>query len=73
MKLHADLTERVVVNSEQIEWLSSPTPGVWRRMLERDGEEVARATTIVRFDPSCSFPGKISSIVINCRAYSRRR
>lgn len=25
-------------------------------MLERDGEEVARATTIVKFDPNTPFP-----------------
>src|SRR6056297_2598515 len=30
-------------------------PGVRRRMLDRIGNEVARATTIVRFDPGSAF------------------
>jgi anti-sigma factor ChrR (cupin superfamily) len=48
MKLHADLTERAVVSSEDLPWRDSPLPGVHRRMQERYGEEVARATSIVR-------------------------
>src|SRR3546814_13410513 len=30
--------------------------GVWRKPLERDGDEVARLTSIVRYDPGCAFP-----------------
>jgi len=55
MKLHADLTQRAVVVSEDLTWLDSPMPGVQRRMLERDGEEVARATSIVRYAPGSHF------------------
>src|SRR6056297_4058729 len=29
--------------------------GVWRRMLDRIGDEVARVTSIVRFDPGSAF------------------
>lgn len=36
-------------------WQSSPMPGVSRRMLDRVGEEVARATSIVRYDPGSKF------------------
>ncbi|MFE4105832.1 cupin domain-containing protein, partial [Almyronema epifaneia] len=36
-------------------WLDAPMPGVQRRMLERDGEEVARATTVVRYAPGSYF------------------
>lgn len=56
MKLHADLFQRAVVNSNEIEWVASPASGVWRKPLERDGEEVARLTSIVRYDPGCAFP-----------------
>lgn len=56
MKLNADLTERAVVDSTALDWVPSPAGGVERRMLERDGEEVARATTIVRFAPGSAFP-----------------
>ncbi len=55
MKLHADLTKRAVVFSEDLPWRDSPLPGVQRRMLERDGEEVARATSIVRYARGSSF------------------
>ena len=55
MKLHADLSQRVVISSEDLPWIDSPMPGVQRRMLERDGEEVARATSIVRYAPGSHF------------------
>ena len=55
MKLHADLTERVVLKTGDLPWQDSPMAGVQRRMLERDGEEVARATSIVRYAPGSRF------------------
>jgi len=55
MKLYADFSQRVVVLSEALPWVDSPMPGVQRRMLERDGEEVARATSIVRYAPDSHF------------------
>lgn len=55
MKLHADFTERVVIRSDDLPWIASPLPGVDRRMLERDGGEVARATSIVRYAPGSAF------------------
>ena len=55
MKIHADFSQRAVVFSEALPWMDSPMPGVQRRMLERDGEEVARATSIVRYAPGSYF------------------
>ncbi len=55
MELNADFKERVVVHSDQLEWSASPMPGVDRRMLDRIGGEVARATTIVRYAPDSKF------------------
>ncbi len=55
MQIHADLSQRAVSNSNQLPWVDSPLPGVQRRMLERDGEEVARATSIVRYAPGSYF------------------
>ena len=55
MKINADLTQRVVVDTNSLEWAASPESGVERRMLDRDGDEVARATTIVRFAPGSRF------------------
>ncbi|MES0862892.1 cupin domain-containing protein [Ruegeria sp. SCPT10] len=55
MELNSDFSARVVVHSDQIDWLPSPMKGVDRRMLDRIGGEVARATTIVRYAPGSSF------------------
>lgn len=55
MDLNADFSERVVVHADHIDWQASPMPGVDRRILDRIGDEVARATTIVRYAPGSSF------------------
>ena len=56
MRIHADLTERAVVRPGDVPWILSPTAGVERRMLDRIGEEVARATSFVRYAPRSCFP-----------------
>lgn len=55
MLIHADLTERAVVDTAKLPWVPSPLPGVERKMLERDGGEVARATSVVRYAPGSAF------------------
>lgn len=55
MKINADFTRRAVVHAEREDWVPSPMPGVERKMLDRIGEEVARATSIVRYAPGSSF------------------
>jgi ChrR Cupin-like domain len=55
MNLNADFTKRVVVHAASLEWKASPMPGVERRMLDRIGDEVARATSIVRYAPASFF------------------
>lgn len=55
MELNADFSKRAVVHSEAVEWVPSPMPGVDRRMLDRMGDEIARATSIVRYAPKSSF------------------
>ena len=55
MRLNAEFDERVVVRPEDREWVPSPMPGVERQMLDRVGDEVARATTIVRYAPGSRF------------------
>jgi len=55
MQLHSNFNERVVLRPEDREWVASPASGVERQMLDRIGDEVARATTIVRFAPNSSF------------------
>lgn len=55
MKLNADFDQRVVIHTDTAEWLPSPMAGVHRRMLDRVGDEVARATTVVRYAPGSQF------------------
>jgi anti-sigma factor ChrR (cupin superfamily) len=55
MELNADFGVRVVVHTADLQWQASPAAGVERRMLDRIGEEVARATSIVRFAPDSAF------------------
>lgn len=53
--LNADLSQRCVVDGNALAWQPSPSPLVYRRLLERDGGEVARATSIVRYDAGSKF------------------
>jgi ChrR Cupin-like domain len=55
MELNADFTKRAVVHGAMMPWQASPIPGVERKMLDRIGDEVARATTIVRYAPNSQF------------------
>jgi len=61
MELNADFSKRVLVHSDEVEWLASPITGVDRRMLDRIGDEVARATTIVRYAPGSHFSPHVHS------------
>ncbi|NNC38025.1 MAG: cupin [Hyphomonadaceae bacterium] len=55
MKINADFSKRVVVRPGDVEWVPSPMAGVARQMLDRIGDEVARATSIVRYAPKSYF------------------
>jgi anti-sigma factor ChrR (cupin superfamily) len=55
MRINADFTERASVHAATSDWVQSPMPGVARRMLDRVGDEVARATSIVRYAPGTAF------------------
>lgn len=55
MELNADFAQRVAVHAASIPWVASPIAGVDRRMLDRIGDEVARATSIVRYAPGSAF------------------
>jgi anti-sigma factor ChrR (cupin superfamily) len=56
MQLNADFTQRVVVAAPDADsWVPSPEPGVERHRLDRVGDEVARATSLVRYRPGSRF------------------
>jgi len=55
MQIHSDFSQRVVVLPADYQFVPSPLPGVSRMMLDRVGGEVARATSIVRYEPGAGY------------------
>lgn len=55
MRINADFSQPAVVRPEDSPWLPSPMSGVERRLLDRIGDEVARATSIVRYAAGSRF------------------
>ena len=55
MRINADFSRQVIIESSKSDWIRSPESGVERIMLDRIGDEVARATSIVRYAPESSF------------------
>lgn len=56
MLINADFSKRAAVLVDQYEWVPSPQGGVERVMLDRIGNEKARATSIVRYAAASHFP-----------------
>ncbi len=55
MLINANYALPAIVDGEALPWIASPLPGVERRMLERDGDEVARVTSLVRYAAGSRF------------------
>lgn len=56
MLINADFSRPAIVTPQDYQWKASPQAGVERVMLDRVGEEKARATSIVRYAPDSRFP-----------------
>jgi anti-sigma factor ChrR (cupin superfamily) len=56
MHINADFSATAFERTPGMDWVPSPTAGVERRMLDRVGGEVARATSIVRYAAGSRFP-----------------
>ena len=54
--VNTDFSQRVVLDTTTLPWNPSPQIGVERRFLDRVGDEVARATSLVRYAPGSEFP-----------------
>lgn len=59
MPLNIDFSQRLVIDTHSLDWTPSPEFGVERRLLEREGGETGRATSIVRYDPGAGFPSHV--------------
>ena len=55
MNINADFEQRIALDTNDMDWVTSPVANVERKMLDRVGQEVARATSIVRYEPGSSF------------------
>ena len=55
MDVRPNLDQTVFQDVAEFEWRGAPRPGVERVMLDRVGDEVAVATSIVRYAPGASF------------------
>lgn len=55
MQLNTDLSQKLAIDCDALPWLASPIEGIDRKLLERDGDEVARATSLVRYAPHSKF------------------
>lgn len=56
MRINADFSKPAIVIADDDAWVHSPEAGVDRLMLDRIGDEVARATSLVRYAPGSAFP-----------------
>lgn len=61
MNINDDFAARAAVHADALDWVPSPMPGVERKMLDRVGGEVARATTLVRYAPGSHFSPHVHS------------
>ena len=61
MNINNDSSQRVVLQTPQMDWVGSPATGVQRKMLDRVGNEVARATSVVRYEPGATFAAHVHS------------
>jgi hypothetical protein len=59
MKLHTDLSKHANAFFTQSTWIPSPIKEVSRKMLERDGGEVATAATLVSYEPNSYFSSHV--------------
>lgn len=54
--INADFSRRAALASKDQQWIPSPQAGIERVMLDRVGDERARATSIVRYAAGAQFP-----------------
>lgn len=57
--INSDFEQRIVIQPNDYRWVESPIKGVMRMMLDRIGDEKARATSIVRYEPFSEFSSHI--------------
>lgn len=55
MNMNSDFSQKAVIHTGDLNWNQSPIPGIERKYLDRVGNEIARATSLVKYSPGTSF------------------
>ncbi|MFZ4380211.1 MAG: cupin domain-containing protein, partial [Polynucleobacter sp.] len=55
MNINSDFSQKSVINTSDLDWSLSPVPGIERKYLDRVGDELARASSLVKYSPKSSF------------------
>ena len=55
MNINSDFSQKAVINTADLDWNLSPIPGIERKYLDRVGDEVAKASSLVKYSPKSSF------------------
>lgn len=53
--LNMDFSQKIAIETGQLDWVKSPMPGVWRKPLAREEAERGHATSIVRYEAGARF------------------
>ena len=53
--LNMDFSKRLVIETQSLDWLASPSAGVWRKPLERQDKESGHTTSVVKYDAGSAF------------------
>lgn len=54
-RINFDFAQKVVIDTNEVEWVGSPCDGVQRKPLSREYAERGQTTSLVRFAPGSSF------------------
>ena len=54
MNINSDFSQKAVINTADLDWNLSPIPGIERKYLDRVGDEVAKASSLVKYSPKSS-------------------
>ncbi|BEU04587.1 cupin [Agarivorans sp. OAG1] len=54
--LNMNFDQALAIDTEQMDWLASPSAGVLRKPLEREAKESGHVTSIVQYQPKSFFP-----------------
>ncbi|MEH6813046.1 MAG: cupin domain-containing protein [Motiliproteus sp.] len=55
MMMNMDRSQRLVIDTAEMQWQDSPAVGVLRKPLEREAAESGQVTSIVRYQPGARF------------------